>query len=142
MSTSPQLGSTDVLVGTFHNFSTTTDIAAGLGVLADTSHLPSTDFAGGIILPANSGGVVGTLGVTMEKIPAGRTGRVRLSGVSVCTAEGSVTYGTPVQISDTSGKNGWVKTCGATTVQLGIAIDPSGGDGELVRVVHTVSKNG
>jgi hypothetical protein len=139
MSASPQLASADTLVLPFKNFGGS-DIAAGLGVLADTSNVPVGDYAGGIVLPTNGGGVVGTLGVTVERIPAGGTGRVRVYGVSVCTANGSITYGTPVQISDTSAKLGYVKTCGSATVMLGIALDGAS-DGQLVRVLHSIAKN-
>jgi hypothetical protein len=139
MSASPQLGTIDVQVLTFHNFGVS-DIAAGVGVLADTGNLPVGDLAGGIVLPTASGGVVGTLGVTVERIPAGRSGRVRTKGVSVCAADGSITYGTTVQISDTSAKLGRVKTCGSGVIQLGTALDGAV-DGELVRVEHNVARN-
>lgn len=134
-----QFGSIDVLVDTFHNYGGT-DIPAGVGVLADTSNPPSGDNAGGIVIPTASGGVVGTLGVTVENIKAGKTGRVRLQGVSVCTANGSITYGTAVQISDTASHLGEVKTCGAGITQLGVALNEVSA-GELVRVFHSVARN-
>jgi hypothetical protein len=139
MSSSVQLGSVDTLVLTYHNFGAS-DIAAGLGVLTDTANPPVGDYAGGIVLPTVSGSVAGTLGVTVERIPAGRSGRVRVSGVSVMTADGTIAYGANVQIATDSGKLGYAKTCAAATEQLGIALDAAT-DGQLVRVAHALANN-
>lgn len=133
------LGTVDVLVQTFHNF-TGSDIAAGLAVLTDAANPPTGDFAGGVVLPTASGGVAGTLGVTVERIPAGKSGPVRLSGISVCIANGTIVYGAPVQISDTTSKLGWVKALVAATEQLGKALCPAA-DSDLVLVFHSLANN-
>lgn len=117
---------------TFKNYGGS-DIAAGLAVLADTSHPPSGDVPGGVVLPTASGGVAGTIGITVEIIKAGGTGRVRVLGGYPCTANGTITYGDIVQASDTSAKLGWAKTCGAATRQLGIAMCGAS-NGEVVQV--------
>jgi Uncharacterized conserved protein (DUF2190) len=139
MTTSVQLGTVDTLVDTFHNFGAS-DIAAGLGVLSDSANPPAGDNAGGIVLPTVSGSVVGTLGVTCERIPAGRSGRVRVLGISVMTASGSIAYGANVQISTTTAELGYAKTCASGTPQLGIALDVAT-DGQLVRVAHALANN-
>lgn len=139
MSASVQLGSVDTCVLTFHNFGVA-DIAAGLGVLSDAANPPATDFAGGIVLPTISGSVAGTVGVTVERIPAGRSGRVRVAGISVMTADGTIAYGANVQIATDASKLGFAKTCAAATPQLGIAIDAAT-DGQLVRVLHALANN-
>lgn len=134
-----QLGTVDVLVSTFHNF-TGSDIAAGLAVLVDAAHPPTGDFAGGVVLPTATGGVVGTIGVTVETLKAGRSGPVRLSGISVCLANGTIAFGASVQVSDTALKLGWVKTQIAATVSLGWALAPAE-NGDLVPVFHQLSNN-
>jgi hypothetical protein len=111
-----------------------TDIAAGLGVLIDSSN------DRGILLPTASGGVVGTIGVTLDAIPAGKTGRVRVYGTAVCTSHGAVTRGTILQISDTTAHLGQVKTCGAGVAQLGVALN-SADDANPVEVLLFLAKN-
>ena len=133
------LGNYPVLDLTFKNYGVT-DIAAGVGVLADTAHLGDESNAPGIVVPTASGGIVGTLGVTVTPIPAGGTGRVRLAGVSTCIADGTVTFGTAVQISDTASHLGQVKTCGAGLVQLGIAVTGAT-DGLPVNILHSIARN-
>lgn len=134
-----ELGSHLVLDLTFKNFGVT-DIAAGLGVLADAGHVPAGDAPGGVLLPTNGGGVAGTIGVTVELIKAGATGRVRVLGVYPCTAAGTVTYGGIVQIQDVTAHLGQVKTCIAATRQLGMALDTAT-DGQQVRVLIIPAAN-
>ena len=62
-----ELGSYPVLDLTFKN-ATASTIAANLAVLASTA--PTGDTPGCVVLPTASGGVVGTIGVTVEAIPA------------------------------------------------------------------------
>ncbi len=99
------------------------DIAAKLGVLIDTSNLQDQDSPPGVVLPTASGGVVGSFGITLETIKAGRTGKVRVAGTAVATAHGTVTAGTYLQISDTASHLGQVKTCGSATEQIGQAMN-------------------
>lgn len=134
-----QLGTVDVLVQTFHNF-TGADIAAGLGVLVDAANPPTGDFAGGCVLPTASGGVVGSIGVTVERIAVGKSGPVRLSGISVCFANGTIAYGGAVQISDTVNKLGWIKAEVPGTVTVGWALAPAA-DGDIVPFFHQLSNN-
>jgi hypothetical protein len=124
---------------TFKNFGASA-IEAGLAVLVDGSNVIPTNAVGGIVLPTASGGVAGTLGVTVERIPAGGIGRVRVAGVIQCKANGTVTYGQIVQASDTTAKLGWVKTCGAGTRQIGLAL-ATAADGEFlpVLIAHAVN---
>lgn len=132
-----ELGSYPVLDFTFKN-ATASTIAANLAVLASTA--PTGDTPGCVVLPTASGGVVGTIGVTVEAIPAGGVGRVRVYGIIPCTANGTVTFGEHVQVSDTSAKLGWVKTCGAATQQLGKALDTAT-NGQQVRVLLMMAAN-
>lgn len=110
------------------------DILAGVGVLID----PSNDR--GVLAPTASGGVVGTIGITLETIPAGKWGRVRCYGSAIGTAHNAVTRGTVVQISDTASHLGQIKTCGAGVAQLGIALN-SAADGDPVEVLLFLAKN-
>jgi hypothetical protein len=117
---------------TFKNYGVS-DIEAGLGVLADTSNLGDQDNPPGIVLPTASGGQAKSLGVTVEKIRAGKSGRVRLLGSITCTAAGTVTYGEYVKISDTMSKLGWVATAGSAAEQIGQALGTST-DGTKVEI--------
>ncbi len=117
-----------------------TAIAAGLGVLFDTSHLNTGDLAPAVALPTNGGGVVGSAGITVDAIPAGGTGRVRFLGAYPVTAYGSITYGTTLQIADTTAHLGQVKTCVATVEQIGQAMNGAS-DGEPVLVWIAKAKN-
>lgn len=110
-----------------------TDIEANLGVLADTSNVGDQDNAPGIVLPTASGGQTGSLGVTVEKIRAGKSGRVRLLGSITCTAAGTVTYGEYVKIDDTALKLGWVSTAGSAKEQIGQALGTAT-NGNLVEI--------
>ena len=125
----------------FFNYSVT-DIPSGTAVLMDAANPASGDSPGGVVIPTGSGGVVGTIGVTIETIVANaaQPGRVRVNGVALCTSDGSITTGTEVQASDTGGKVGRVKTCAAATTQLGIALNTTV-DGDILRVLIAVAKN-
>lgn len=136
-----ELGGLPIIGGdlTFKNYGVT-DIPAGRGVLADTSNLGTSDTPPGVVLPTASGGVVGTLGTTVEIIHAGGVGKVRMLGAYPMTADGAITFGTGVQISDATSKLGFAKTCASATTQLGIAIRGAA-DGEKVLVWIHVAKN-
>jgi hypothetical protein len=116
------------------------DIGPGLGVLIDTGNLAGPDAAPGVVLPTNSGGVVGTLGITVETIYAGKVGRVRVAGAYPVVAHGSVTAGTYVQLSDTTAHLGQVKTCLSATEQIGQALNGAS-DGDPVLVLICKAKN-
>lgn len=136
-----QLGGMAIIGGDlpFHNYGVA-DIGAGLGVLADTSNVGTTSLAPGVVLPTASAGVAKTIGVTLNTIPAGKGGLVRVYGVSVCTASGTVTYGETVQLDDTTSKLGWVKTHLTDQCQLGVALGTST-DGTPVKVLHFLAIN-
>ena len=128
-----ELGRTPILDLTFQNFGATA-IAAGLVVLVDAGHVPSSTAIGGVLLPTNGGGVAGTLGVTIDALAAlTGVGRVAIMGTAVCTAHGTVTYGQIVMASDTAAHLGHVKTVTAAARQLGLALDTAT-DGQQVRV--------
>lgn len=117
----------------YKNYSAS-DIPAGTAVLQDGT------YDDGIVVPTAGGGVAKTIGVTVENIPAGGRGRVATYGIAPATAHGAVDAGTAVQVSDTALHLGQVKTCGAATTQLGVAVNTAA-DGEPVRVRIFVAKN-
>lgn len=122
------------------------DIEAGLIVLIDTSNLVSTTQPPGVVLPTASGGVVGTFGITVDKLYAitstgvVKPGRVRKLGSYPVIANGSITAGGYVQASDTTAKLGYAKACGAATEQIGQAMN-SVSDGEICHVWIAQAKN-
>jgi len=116
-------GSVQKIIITGKNNSTVTTIPDGTGVLFDTANPATGDYPPGVVIPTASGGVVGTFGVTIEDIPPGKIGKVMVLGAYEMTADGSITAGGYVQVSDTSGKMGRVKAKGATVEQLGQALN-------------------
>jgi hypothetical protein len=112
------------------------DIPANTAVLIDTTNVQSGDKNPGVVVPSSGGGVVGTLGITVETIKANAAsaGRVAVVGVIQATADGSITAGGYVQASDTSTKMGRVKAKGAGLEQLGQALNTAS-DGQLVLVL-------
>lgn len=83
-----------------------------------------------------------TLGVTMEAIGIGATGRVRCLGPIVAMkADGAITAGTHVMASGTTAKKGFAKAAGSAKSSLGIALNPSTSDGDLVLVLLGGAKN-
>jgi hypothetical protein len=110
------------------------DIPTGTAVIMD----PAND--GAVIVPASGGGVAGTCGITIDNIPFGGRGRVRMLGCAVATADGGISRGAYVQVSDTNAKMGRVKTCGAATEMLGqvfeTAVDGDPVEVFLVKGIH------
>ena len=123
----------------FHNYGGT-DIPAGTGMLMDTVNVQSSNLAPGVVVPTAAGGVVGTLGIAIETIPAGKNGRVRLYGAYPMICDGAITAGAFVQVSDTAGKMGRVKTKGAGVIQLGQALG-TGADGDPILVLVDKAQN-
>jgi len=110
-------------------------IAAGLGVLADGTNKGDGTQPPGIVLPTASGGVAKTIGVTVEAIPAGGQGRVRLLGAVVGLANATIAPGTLVQIDDTAAHLGEIKVAASTNEILGKALsDAVAGDPVLVLI--------
>lgn len=126
----------------------TTDIDAGLIVLIDTTtaHLLGPNNCMGVVLPTASGGVAGTFGITVDRLPAAdsngkvKAGRVRVLGAYPVIANGSITAGGYVQASDTTGKLGYAKACGSATEQIGQAMNTVS-DGEICLVLICKAKN-
>jgi len=127
-----QFGNIQILDVTMKN-NGLTDIPAGSGVLFDTANPQSGDTPPGCVLPTASGGVAGTAGITVEIIKAGGTGRVRFNGTYPGVADGSITAGGYVQVSDTTAKLGRVKAKGGAVEQLGQALNTAS-DGQPVLV--------
>lgn len=113
----------------FKNY-TGSDIAAGIAVKIDTT-------------AGNVDGVVQTtddtlsIGITMEVIKAGAFGRVRVYGVAVATAGGTVTVGKPV-MTDSAGK---VVDQTAGKYQIGYALDGTTSANDQIRVLLSIAKN-
>lgn len=125
----------------------TTDIEAGLIVLIDTTNQFTPALPMGVVLPTAGGGVVGTWGITIDRLPAkpsggvrGPAGRVRVYGVYPVLANGAITAGGYVQASDTALKLGYAKACAAATEQIGQAMNTVA-DGETCFVLIAKAKN-
>lgn len=136
MAIANQLSSVPVNGGdfVFKNYGGTA-IGSGLGVLADGTNKGDATQPPGIVLPTAAGGVAKTLGVTVEAIPAGGQGRVRLIGAVVGLANATITPGTLVQVDDTAAHLGEIKVAASTNEILGKALsDAVVGDPVLVLV--------
>lgn len=116
-------GSVEKIILTGKNWSTTVTIPDGTGVLFDTTNAATGDYPPGIVIPSSGGGVVGTYGVAIESIGPGKIGKVMVSGAVEMTADGAITAGNYVQVSDTATKMGRVKAKGATLEQLGQSLN-------------------
>lgn len=110
------------------------DIAAGYAVIADSSNPPSPSTPGGITLPASD---ATPLGVTVDAIPNGKIGRVRLNGVAPCVCSAAITYGGYV-MADSAGK---VTPQTSTNYAIGVALGETGATGEIVAVLLDRSVN-
>lgn len=123
-----------------------TDIEPGRIVLIDTTNQMTSKLPPGVKLPTASGGVVGTFGITVDKLyalasnGAPRPGRVRKVGSYPVIANGSITAGGYVQASDTASKLGYAKACASATEQIGQAMN-SVSDGEICHVWICQAKN-
>ncbi len=115
-----------------------TDITAGTAVIFDPANPASGDTPPGITLPTAGGGITGTAGVTRTTIYVGKVGSIMRRGRAEVTADGAITAGGYVQVSDTIGKLGRVKAKGVGVEQLGQAIHTAA-DGELLQVDIVVS---
>lgn len=103
-----------------------TDIPAGVGVNLDTGHLISsgvvTDDSIGVVVPTASATVIEAIGVTLEVIKAGGTGRVRTTGTVEMIANGTVTADDCVMVGSTTAKLGWGATQTTGLPQIGKAL--------------------
>lgn len=119
----------------FKNYSAV-DIPSGTAVLFDGTNKGDANTAAGIVVPTAAGGVVKTAGVTIERVPAGQTGRVRMLGAAVCVASGTLNPGDFVQVDDTVSVMGQVKAIASTNEILGRVLSAAvAGDPVLVWVL-------
>lgn len=128
-----QVSGVGVVDLTFKNTSGS-DIAAGLVVIADSSNAPSPGTAGGITLPADD---AKPLGITIDAIANGKTGRVRVLGVAPCTCSAAITYGGYL-MCDSAGK---VLAQTSANYAVGVALGTTGATGETVAVLIDRSIN-
>ena len=122
------------------NYSGST-IAAALAVIVDATNVvspTSSNDAIGIAVPGAAG--VPVVGVTLEDVAAGATGRSRTSGIVAVKCEGTIAAGTLVQASVTSSKVGWAKALTSAKAQIGMAVSSST-DGELILVLLQPANN-
>lgn len=116
----------------FKNYSGT-DIPAGTGVLFDATNKGDVNNKPGIVVPTAAGGVVGTAGITITRIPAGQSERVCMLGGAVAVASGTINPGNLVQVDDTATFMGQVKVAISTNEILGKALSAAvAGDPVLV----------
>lgn len=96
-----QLAGTYVLDIPCHNYSSSVDLAANVAVILDTSNTggTGTNPAPGVTLPASN---AKPFGFTVSKIPFGKTGLVRVYGVAVATASGTIHVG-DILMTDSAG---------------------------------------
>lgn len=112
-----------------------TDIPDQTGVLLDTTNELGATQNMGVLIPSSSGGWAGQIGITVGAIKAGSIGRVRVYGIALGIAEGAITAGGRVRVSDTNAKMGHIKACGNGDSQIGIALNTTTTDGDPVLVL-------
>jgi hypothetical protein len=117
----------------FTNFGKT-PIPADRGVVVDAAN----DY--GVTLPPSNAAVKGAVGVTVERIPPGATGRVRTLGIKRVFADGPITRGDDVALSSAAGKEGFVKTT-AGPGAIGKALMTTG-DGDALAILMLLARSG
>ena len=125
-----QLGGISVIDYTVKNTSGS-DIGAGLAVKMDGSNLPGAGVPMGVVLT----GAADTqfLGVTVEAIPNGKTGRVRIMGVVPAVCSAAIAPGTESRVKvDAAGK---FLTATTGLPYAGFAISATSATGEMVNVI-------
>lgn len=111
------------------------DIASGVGVLFDTVNKGDFSNAAGIVVPTAAGGVVGTCGITLERIVAGGTGRVCCLGGAIGVANATLNPGNFVELSDVAAHLGEIIASTSTHEILGRSLSAAvAGDPVLVWV--------
>lgn len=115
---------------------------ANTAVIVDTSNVvsptSSSNTLPGVAVPGSAG--VPVAGVLTADIAAGANGLLRTGGAALIKCEGSITAGTLVQASTTSGKVGWAKALTSAKAQIGMALSSST-DGELILVLLQPANN-
>jgi len=125
------------------NYSTTVTIPSNVFVVCDTTNVlgaVSSADGIGVMLPSGDGTQVG-IGITMESIAPGATGRIRSLGTAVTTADGAITAGGFVQATNDSNKVGFAKALAANATASGVALNTAAdGDPCLVLLGRSVTK--
>lgn len=113
-----------------------TDIPAGTAVMWDLG----ASNLNGVLAPTTSQALLPTCGITIEKIPAGKTGRVAVAGTAVATANATLAAGAAVDIDVSAGNEGKVTTHGSATKSLG-SVCAAAVAGDAVEVQINVCPN-
>ena len=99
-----------------------TDIPAAVCVHIDGANLIPTVDSTCVVRPTTSATVLQPLGITLEVIKAGGTGRIRTQGVAPLLASGTVTAGDIVMSGTVSTKEGYGATQTTALPQVGQAL--------------------
>lgn len=113
-----------------------TDIPPNTGVTWDTA----TGHINGCIIPATSAGPNASCGITVDRIPAGKTGRVAIGGTATGNSNATLAAGDVVDIDTTSGNEGKIKAHASGAMSLGFACHACVA-GDAVEVLVQVSPN-
>lgn len=117
------------------NTEASADISAGQAVTLDASHLLSgTQYHCGAILATTDDYI---LGIAMENIPNGKTGRVRTAGIAQAVCSAAITAGALVQ----AGASGKLKTLTSAKPQVGQSLTGTSSDGDKFLVALAFAKN-
>jgi hypothetical protein len=112
-----------------------TEIPADRGVVLDANR------DSGILLPAAGGPVLGAIGITVDRMPSGATGRVRCLGTKTAMADGPINRGDDVQLSSVAGREGYVRAAQAPGAGVVGRALMTVGDGDPIAIWMFLSKN-
>jgi hypothetical protein len=120
----------------FTNTETSTAIVAGNVVKIDATNVVSgtQPTFGGL---QGTAAATGLLGIAMEAIPVGKTGRVRPFGVAQAVASGAITAGAVVA----AGSTGKVAAQTSGQAQLGYALTTVTTDGDKILILVSLARN-
>lgn len=119
----------------FKNTDGSNDLVAGDAVFIDTTNVITTSQpVAGVVRSTTDNAAIG---VAIESIPKGKTGRVRVYGVAVARASGAVTAGDNVSC-DTVGN---MKTTPGGKACLGMALNTTTTLGDALMVLIDRAKN-
>jgi hypothetical protein len=138
-------GATDYV---FRNYHASVDIPAHVYVSVDAVNVLQgaanatwglVDTVGVVVVASEGDPVVG---VTMEVIKAGATGRVRCFGpIAPMLSDGVIAANAFVQASATALKVGYAKAAGSADASGGLALNTTAADGDTVLVMLGTAKN-
>ena len=112
-----------------------TDIPAKTAVIMDTTAANTM----GVAAIATAATVELTIGITVDAIPAGKYGRVRVSGAAVVVVNDTILRGNAVQIDSASAHEGQVKLLASGKTQLGRALSNAVAGDEVLVWVNVAS---